>query len=162
MSEVHIFEQAFEGLPKRVIGSLVNSDYDSLEELHDLSDKELVGISGVTKNSINEIRALLAVAGFEQEFKPDPEAVAAAAKSRVSKADELPQPVRDPGSGKKSGRRRGQVVMKCNLVDHGFRRKNNGQKLQVVIGDVVRGNKDPQWDLPDDYVEMLIEKGDAA
>ena len=164
MSEVHIFEEAFAGLPKRVINSLVNSDYDSLEELHDLSDKELTGIKGVTKNSISEIRSLLAANGFVKEFVPDPEAVAAVAtgKQQVSRVASGKENDRKPASGKKSGRKPGQVVMLINLVDHGYRRKNNGQRLSVVIGDVIWGNKDKEWDLPRDYVDMLIAEGSAA
>ena len=69
MSSVHIFDEVFEDLPTRVRNSLKKSDYDSLEELHELSDKELINISGVTKSSVGPIRGLLAAQGFEKEFE---------------------------------------------------------------------------------------------
>jgi len=162
----HIFEEAFEALPKRTIKSLLKSGYDTLEELHELSDKELIEINGVGKKSVNTIRGLLAAQGFEIKFDADPEAeataLAAAHKLTASRGVPEKEGVREPGTGARNPRRSGQVVMKINLVDDGYRRKNNGQKLSVVIGDVVWGNKDKEWDLDRDYVDALIAKGDAA
>lgn len=158
--ETHIFDEVFEPLAKRIINSLKNSDYDTLEELGELSDKELIKIKGVTKNSVNEIRGLLATRGVESPVeleKPDAQAILGAA---VPVKDE--EHVVEPGSGMKLPRRSGQVVMKINLYDPGFRRLNTGLKLSVKIGDVIWGNKDKEWDLPREKVEELIAKGDAA
>ena len=159
--EKHIFEQAFEeGLGTKVVESLMDSDYETLEELHDLNDKELNGIKGVGKNSINPIRALLAARGFvkDQEF----DTADAQAKLAASQAAPEVEKVKDKGTGKSLPRRRGQVIMNINLVDNGYRRKNNGQKLSVLRGDVIWGNKDKDWDLTREKVDELIAKGDAA
>lgn len=160
MSEVHIFEETFNPLGKRIWNSLISSDYDSLEELHDLSDKELIKIKGITKNSVNEIRGLLAARGFD---KP-PELETVDVKGKLNAVVNAPdkEHVSEPGSGVKLPRRSGQVAMKINLYDPGFRRKNNGQKLSLVIGDVIWGNKNKEWDLPKFKVDELITKGDAA
>ena len=156
----HIFDVAFEPLAKRIINSLKDSDYDTLEELAELTDKELIKIKGVTKNSVNEIRGLLAAKGFESPVELAGVDADALLKASVPVKDK--EHVVEPGSGMKLPRRSGQVVMKINLYDPGFRRENTGLKLSVKIGDVIWGNKDKEWDLPKKKVEELIAKGDAA
>ena len=159
--EKHVFEQAFEeGLGTKVVESLMDSDYETLEELHDLNDKELNAIKGVGKNSIAPIRGLLAASGFvkDQEF----DTADAQAKLAAAKAAPEVEKVSQPGKRGKLPRRSGQVVMLINLFDPGYRRKNNDQKLSVVRGDVIWGNKDKAWDLTREKVDELIEKGDAA
>ncbi len=161
--EKHIFEEAFKPLPKRIVTSLLKSDYDSLEELHELSDKDLIEISGITKNSLSDIRALLAANGFIKEVEfDDAAALVAAHKLTASRGVSDKEQVVEPETGIRLLRRSGQVAMKCNLYDPGFRRENNGQKLSVKIGDVVLGNKNKEWDLPRKYVDNLIARGEAA
>lgn len=159
MSEVHIFDEVFGDLSSRVLKSLKDSDYDSLEELHELSDKELTKIKGVGKNSINSIRGLLAARGFEKEAEYENADAEALLNASVAVPDE--EHVREK-DGSFMPRRSGQIAMKVNLYDPGFRRKNTGQKLSVKIGDVVWGNKDKRWDLPRSYVDNLVARGEAA
>ncbi len=158
--ESHIFEDVFEPLGKRILNSLLSSDYDSLEELHELSDKDLTKITGISKNAVSSIRGLLAARGFEPVFELEKTNAVAALGASQAVPDK--KHVREPGSGNFMPRRSGQVVMLINLYDPGFRRKNNDQKLSVVVGDVIWGNKDKQWDLPQEKVDELVTKGDAA
>lgn len=158
----HIFDEVFEGLSAKVLASLKDSDYDSLEELHELSDKDLKKIKGIGKNSAPLIRGLLADRGFKKEAEIEgPDTATLLAQTQAVPDEEH---VVEPGSGMKLPRRSGQVVMKINLFDprDEHRRKNNDQKISVKIGDVVWGNKDKQWDLPRAYVDELITRGEAA
>ena len=156
--EVHVFEEVFDTLGARTVKALRGSSFETLEELHEATDKDLLAIVGIGKNTVPQMRGLLATRGFEKDAEL--EDVDAQAKLKASVG--VPDKEQVVNSGIKMPRRSGQIVMLINLFDPGFRRENTGQKLSVVIGDVVWGNKDKQWDLPRKYVDKLIAKGDAA
>lgn len=158
--EIHMFEEAFESLGKRPVAALKESSFETLKELHEATDEELVAIVGIGKRTVPQIRGLLAAKGFEKAVEL--EEINAAAKINASVAVPDVEQVIEPGRGIKLPRRKGQVVMLINLYDPGFRRKNNDQKLSVRIGDVIWGNKDKEWDLPRVKVDDLISKGEAA
>jgi hypothetical protein len=158
--EVHEFEETFKSLGKRIVSVLMKSSFETLEELHEATDQDLLAIVGIGKKTIAPMRGLLAARGYEKPAELDE--IDAAAKLKASVAIPDVEHVIEPGRGKKLPRRKGQVAMLINLYDPGFRRKNNDQKLSVRIGDVIWGNKEKEWDLPREKVDELIAKGEAA
>ena len=158
IEEVHEFEEVFGSMGARTVSVLMKSSFETLEELHEATDKDLLAIVGIGKKTIAPMRGLLADKGFE---KPT-ELENVDAQAKLKAAVGVPDKEQVVDSGIKMPRRSGQIVMLINLFDPGFRRENTGQQLSVVRGDVVWGNKDKQWDLPRKYVDMLIAKKDAA
>lgn len=158
IGEVHEFEVAFKTLGARTVSVLMKSSFETLEELHEATDEDLLAIVGIGKKALPQMRGLLAERGFEKAVELEETNADAKLKAAVG----VPDKEQVVDSGIKMPRRSGQIVMLINLFDPGFRRVNTGQKLSVVVGDVVWGNKDKKWDLPRKYVDMLIAKKDAA
>jgi len=156
--EVHVFEEAFKSLGVRIVKVLMKSSFETLEELHEATDEDLVAIVGIGQRTVPQIRGLLAAGGLEKPAEL--EETDAEAKIRASltvphgstvNAFEGPGPAEDDG----------KVRIKLNLVDPSYRRPDN-QKLSLRIGDVIQGNEDEALDLDKKYVAKLVNRGDAA
>lgn len=157
VEEVHVFEEAFESLGKRIVSVLVKSSFETLEELHEATDKDLVAIVGIGKKTIAPMRGLLAARGFEKSAEL--EETDAEEKIRASLTVPHGSTV-DVVEGQQP-RDDGKIRIKINLFDPSYRWPDN-QKLSLRIGDVIEGNEDKSLDLDKKYVAKLVKRGDAA
>jgi hypothetical protein len=105
MSEKHIFESTFAPMGDKVVNALLESEYNTLEELAAASDEDLLAIKGIGQATLQNLQGFLAYAGHSadgivfpdgiDDDSPDPAEVA-----ETFNAEEDQDP--PPEEGKKS------------------------------------------------------------
>ncbi len=130
------------------------SEYETLEDLAALSDKELGKIKGVGPRAIAGIRGLLADSGHdapETELVDVPKPKAppktphpSTVKTRVGKIAGA------PGDGK------------VRSLVNAFMPNVEGHKVRVSRNQIIQGNINPKLDLPPVVVKYLVDREEAA